>query len=108
MTKAAHQTGRDEAVGWFAGRLPSEWFTGAPQVRMDREEILVVGTLSEPQLPEGSGEDAAAAASAARIDGFREDTRERRMVIAQEAQHRSAGGSRGGGAAATLSACSRR
>jgi hypothetical protein len=84
MTK----TGQDEAVGWFAGRLPSEWFTGAPQIRMDREEILVIGTLSEPELPQGSGEDAVAAAAAARIDGFREDTREHRMLIAREAQHR--------------------
>jgi hypothetical protein len=88
MTKDQHETELDEATGWFAGRLPSEWFIGAPHVRMDREEILVVGTLSDPQLPEGAGEDAGAAASAARIDGFREDTRERRMLIAQEAQHR--------------------
>ena len=88
MTKRPHETGQDEVAGWFAGRLPSEWFTGAPQVRIDREEILVLGTLSEPELPEGSGEDAAAAALAARIDGFREDTREHRMRIAQEAQHR--------------------
>jgi len=79
---------QDEVAGWFAGRLPSEWFTGAPDVRVDREEILVVGILSGPELPEGSGEEAAAAALAARIDGFREDTRERRMRIAQEAQHR--------------------
>jgi hypothetical protein len=88
MTKRPHDTGQDEVAGWFAGRLPSEWFTGAPQVRIDREEILVLGTLSEPELPAGSGEDAAAAALAARIDGFREDTREHRMRIAQEAQHR--------------------
>src|SRR3990170_3363978 len=84
MTKTPHETGQDEVAGWFAGRLPSEWFTGAPQVRIDREEILVLGTLSEPELPEGSGEDAAAAALAARIDGFREDTREHRMRIKQE------------------------
>jgi hypothetical protein len=88
MTKTRHETGQDEVAGWFAGRLPSEWFTEAPQVRVDREEILVIGTLSEPELPEGSGGDAAAAALAARIDGFREDTREHRMRIAQEAQHR--------------------
>ena len=88
MPKTPHETGQDEVAGWFAGRLPSEWFTGAPQVRIDREEILVLGTLSEPELPAGSGEDAAAAALAARIDGFREDTREHRMRIAQEAQHR--------------------
>lgn len=54
----------------------------------DREEILVVGTLSDPQLPEDATAEAAAAARTARIDGFREDTRDRRMRIAQEAQHR--------------------
>ncbi len=74
--------------GWFAGRLPADWFTEAPDVSADREEILVIGSLSEPELPGDAGPEAAAAARAARIDGFREDTRERRMRIAQEAQHR--------------------
>ena len=54
----------------------------------DREEILVVGTLADPAVPEGSSPEAVAAARAARIDGFREDTREQRIRIAQEAEHR--------------------
>jgi hypothetical protein len=84
-----HQgTGSEELQGWFAGRLPAEWFVGASEVSADREEILVVGTLSDPELPEESTPEAVAAARIARIDGFREDTRERRMRIAQEAQHR--------------------
>lgn len=74
--------------GWFAGRLPADWFAGPPEVSADREEILVVGTLSDPELPEGSTPEAVSAARLARIDGFREDTRERRMRIAEEAQHR--------------------
>jgi hypothetical protein len=78
----------EELGGWFAGRLPAEWFVGAPDVSADREEILVVGTLSDPELPTDASAEAAAAARTARIDGFREDTRERRMKIAQEAQHR--------------------
>src|SRR6266545_1274873 len=78
----------DELQGWFAGRLPGDWFVGAAEVTTDREEILVVGTLSDPELPEGSTPEAASAARIARIDGFREDTRERRMRIADEAQHR--------------------
>jgi hypothetical protein len=78
----------EELLGWFTGRLPGDWFVGPPEVRADREEILVVGTLSDPELPAGSTADAAAAARLARIDGFREDTRERRMRIAQEAQRR--------------------
>lgn len=83
-----YDTSAEELQGWFAGRLPGEWFVGAPEVGADREEILVVGTLSDPELPEGSGSESAAAARLARIQGFREDTRERRMRIAQEAQHR--------------------
>ena len=78
----------EELQGWFAGRLPSEWFVGAPEVTADREEILVVGTLSDPELPEGSTPEATSAARLSRIEGFREDTRERRMRIADEAQHR--------------------
>jgi hypothetical protein len=78
----------EEVGGWFAGRLPEDWFAGAPEVTADREEILVVGTLADPELPEGSTPEATAAARAARVSGFREDTRERRMRIAQEAQHR--------------------
>jgi hypothetical protein len=78
----------EELQGWFAGRLPGDWFVGAPEVSVDREEILVVGTLSDPELAEGSTPEATSAARLARIDGFREDTRERRMRIAQEAQHR--------------------
>jgi hypothetical protein len=61
---------------------------GAPDVLADREEILVVGVLSDPDLPEGASAETAASARLARIAGFREDTRERRMRIAQEAQHR--------------------
>jgi hypothetical protein len=78
----------EEIAGWFAGRLPPEWFVGAPDVRADREEILVVGTLAEPELAPEATPEAAVEARAARIGGFREDTRERRMRIAQEAQHR--------------------
>ncbi len=80
--------GREELQGWFAGRLPRDWFTGPPEVRADREEILVVGTLPDPELPPDASAEAATAARTARIDGFREDTRDRRIRIAQEAQHR--------------------
>lgn len=77
-----------ELAGWFAGRLPADWFADAPQVSADREEILVVGTLSDPELPKDAVAEAVAAARTARIDGFREDTRGLRMRIAEEAQHR--------------------
>jgi hypothetical protein len=81
-------TSREEIQGWFAGRLPAEWFTGAPEVTVDRDEILVVGTLSEPDAGADASDDTKAAALASRIDGFREDTRGHRMRIADEAQGR--------------------
>ena len=78
----------EELSGWFAGRIPAEWFVGPPAVTVDREEIMVVGTLSEPELPADAGPEAREAALAARVSGFREDTRGRRMRIADEAQRR--------------------
>ena len=73
-------------AGWFAGRLPDEWFTGDPEVVVDREEILVVGTL--PPLAADGDDAARAAAEEGRLGRFREDTREARMRIAREAEHR--------------------
>jgi len=84
----ARTTSPDELQGWFAGRLPADWFVGAPTVEADRDEILVVGTLAEPELPTDASADAIAAARASRIAGYREDTRGQRMRIADEAQHR--------------------
>jgi hypothetical protein len=78
----------DEIQGWFAGRIPGDWFTRAPEVSVDREEILVIGDLHEPDLPADATDDAKAAARDARISGHREDTRRQRMRIADEAQHR--------------------
>jgi hypothetical protein len=77
----------DDAAGWFGGRLPDGWFTGAPEVSIDRDEILVVGTLEAPAM-DGTDEAAATAAEAGRISRFREDTRDERIAIAQEAEHR--------------------
>jgi hypothetical protein len=74
--------------GWFAGRVPAEWFGGAPTVETDRDEILVVGVLAEPELAVETDAEARAAARAARIEGFREDTRAQRMRIADAAERR--------------------
>jgi hypothetical protein len=78
----------DEIRGWFAGRLPADWFTGAPDIGTDRDEILVIGTIVAPELSEDESAETRAAAVSARIGGFREDTRAHRMKIADEAQHR--------------------
>lgn len=76
----------DEIRGWFAGRLPDDWFEAAPEVTGDRDEILVVGRLGDVDLGAGASEDAANAARLARIKRFREDTRGARMTIADEAE----------------------
>ena len=76
-----------DAAGWFAGRLPDDWFVGAPEVIVDRDEITIVGEL--PALPDGATDAAArAAAEVGRIARFREDTREHRIDIARQAEHR--------------------
>jgi hypothetical protein len=75
---------RAEVAGWFAGRLPDGWFTGPVELTIDRDEITVVGTLSEPEAGEGDP----AAARAGRIARFREETRQQRMAIADAAQER--------------------
>lgn len=76
-----------EIAGWFAGRLPDGWFTGPPDVSVDREEVLVVGRIPKPDHPRGATAAARAAACAARIERFREESRDRRIGIALEAEH---------------------
>jgi hypothetical protein len=71
---------------WFAGKLPAGWFTGPPEVTSDNEEILVVGTLPDVALAHATSEESRAAARSARIDRFREETREERVKIAREAE----------------------
>lgn len=77
----------DEITAWFIGRLPSDWFTGPAQIRADREEILISGPVEEPVLEGEPDETAASAARTARIKRFREETRDTRMRIADEAEH---------------------
>lgn len=77
----------DDAKAWFVGRLPDGWFTGEVDVTVDREEIVVVGQLRA--LREEFTDDAErAAAEAGRISRFREDTRDERIEIARQAEHR--------------------
>jgi hypothetical protein len=83
------RTKTEDLAGWFAGRLPDSWFSGPPEVTSDREEILVVGTLPEPEYPKDADDATRATAREARIQGFREDTREQRMRIADEAEQRT-------------------
>ena len=71
-----------EIQAWFTGRLPDEWFSGPAEITVDREEITIVGTLSEPES------DDADAAAEGRIKRFREETRTQRIEIAREAERR--------------------
>jgi len=78
---------QNDAEGWFAGRLPEGWFAGPPELTVDRDEIVVVGTLLPIEdVPED--ETARRAAEEGRIKRFREDTREARIAIANEAGQR--------------------
>jgi hypothetical protein len=82
---------QERVTGWFAGRLPAEWQTSPADITVDREEITVVLTIADVEVGqalEGSSEAALSEARAGRASAFREDTREKRMEIAREAQHR--------------------
>lgn len=78
----------DDAPAWIAGALPEGWFQGAAEVTVDRDEILIVGRLGEPALPDGASEADRAAAEQGRIAGFRETTRDQRIGIAQQLERR--------------------
>ena len=92
---------RQQIKAWFTGRLPDGWYAGAPEVSVDDEEILVVGTLPDLALEPNASDEDRKTAEAARITRFREDTRDERIRVAEEAQgtfgrHVSWGASVGG------------
>lgn len=72
---------------WFAAQLPADWFTGSVEIVLDREEISVIGILPDPEVGDVPESERSAAAES-RIQRFREQTRERRIQIAREAEHR--------------------
>lgn len=80
----------DESAAWLRGRLPDGWFVGAPEVTVDREEIVIVGQLPgvEGAADTEAGRADRAAAVAGRISRFRETTREERVEIARQAENR--------------------
>jgi hypothetical protein len=79
----------DKLRMWFAGRMPGDWFASEPDITFDREEITVIGTLPLPPEAAKDCTDAErAAAVAMNSRRFREDTRQQRVEIAREAEHR--------------------
>jgi hypothetical protein len=74
---------------WWTGRLPAEWVAaGEPSIEIDRDEITVVLTLEPPTLDTDASDADRAEALDGRIAGFRDDTRDRRIRIARDAEHR--------------------
>lgn len=82
-------TNSNEIDGWLRGRLPEGWFTAPAEVTVDREEIQVLGILAAPDDVQGAPDGAETTEAAhGRISRFREETRDERIAIAREAEHR--------------------
>ena len=76
-------------AAWFAQRLPNEWTTAAaPEVTVDREEITVLLTLTAPETAEGATAAEKAEGVAGLVARFRAETRDQRIGVAREAEHR--------------------
>src|SRR3954451_3364610 len=81
-------TDHDTLRGWLTGRLPQDWFTGPVTLELDRDEITVVGPLAQPEVAADATDAERAAAARGRAKAFREETRQQRIEIASELQHR--------------------
>ena len=68
-----------EIYDWFVEKIPAEWFIEAPEVVAAKDEVLVVGRLSD----EDTGD---RVTRANRIETWRDETREARMAIARDAE----------------------
>jgi len=83
---------QERVRGWFQGRLPEEWRADGPEITVDREEITVILSVPDVELPDqadnGGADAVAAQARAGRTKALREETRDRRISIAREAEHR--------------------
>ena len=79
----------EEIQAWFGGRLPGAWTEyDAPDITVDRDEITVVATIAGPDLADDADEAVAAEAVAGRVAGWRDETKQQRIAIAREAEHR--------------------
>jgi hypothetical protein len=78
----------DDAKAWLTGALPDDWFIEVPEITIDRDEILIIGRLPAPSLGQDSTSADRASGEAGRLASWRESTRERRIAIAKQAEHR--------------------
>ena len=82
-------TSTDSTItSWLVGRLPDAWTSTPARITVDRDEITIMLTVAEPELDSDATDADRAEALAGRVAGFREETREARMQIAREAEHR--------------------
>jgi hypothetical protein len=73
---------------WLLGALTNEWAGSDPQITIDRDEILIVLEVAAPEMAGDADEVTRAAAVDGRIVGYRGDTRERRIEVATQAEHK--------------------
>ena len=78
----------DDAKAWITGLIPDDLYAAPPDITVDRDEILIVGKLGEPTLPADATDADRAAAESGRISAFRESTRDQRIKLARQAEHR--------------------
>ena len=76
-------TSEQELRSWFAGNLPDDWYLEPVSIEFDRDEIVVTGQLATPKIDK---DDDATVANRARIQAFRENTRDDRIGIAARAE----------------------
>jgi hypothetical protein len=77
-------TSHADIAAWFTARLPEEWRSAAPpEITVDREEVVVILSIAAPAVDDPATR---SAAIDGRIAGFRDETRERRIAIALEAE----------------------
>jgi len=85
-------TTQSSVAAWFGARLPQEWTTPPPAVTVDRDEITVVLTLTEPETAPPGEAGASEADRSETLAGlaarFRANTRDQRIAVAREAEHR--------------------
>lgn len=87
-SSAPVMTSPEEIAGWLIGRLPEGWFERVPTIAIDHDEILIVGRLPALTMDDQADPATKAATESGRLTRFREETREERMAIAWEGQHR--------------------